>query len=272
MIHTADAAVGDDTAQHGGAGLHTSVVDGRLRCVLNRPAQLNALTPDLLLALGEAVQAAAIDPDIRSVTVEGAGDRSFSAGFDIKLLAAGGGASDGGQALDAAIQALAQCPKPTAALIRGFCMGAGFELALSCDFRVAALGSRFSVPATRIGTVYRPEGIDRICRELGPTVTKALFVIGREFDSEQAIRLGIVQEVVDADALQSTATLWTHVPDQGLAASRAHKHILEAITATPDRSPEFWAPLHRLRSESLASKERRSAIDDFSKRSGDGKG
>ena len=241
--------------------------DGRLRCVLNRPYALNALTPELLFALAAAVTGASEDPEIRAVVVEGAGDRAFSAGFDLKVLYALGARAHEGQPLETAIEALTACTKPTVAMVRGHCVGAGFDLAMSCDFRIATAGSRFSVPAIRIGTVYRPQSIERIWRTLGPTVTKALFVVGHVFDSEDALRAGIVQQVVEPDALEDAVLAWTDVPDQGAFASSAQKRIIAAFCTTSDRSPAFWAPLDQLRAESVASRERRKAVADFSNRS-----
>lgn len=242
--------------------------NGRLWCVLNRPYALNALTPELLFALAAAVTGASEDPEVRAVVVEGAGDRAFSAGFDLKVLHALGPGAHHGRPLETAVGALTACTKPTVAVVRGHCVGAGFDLAMACDFRIATAGSRFSVPAIRIGTVYRPQSIERIWRTLGPTVTKALFVVGHVFDADEALRAGIVQQVVAPDALDEVALSWTDVPDQGAFASSAQKRIIEAFGATSDRSPEFWAPLDQLRAESVASRERRRAVANFSNRSG----
>lgn len=257
MTATASTGTGEPDA------LLVDTVAGRLHCVLNRPQALNALTPALLFRLASAVMAASNDPRIRAVVVAGAGGRAFSAGFDIKVLHALGARAHDGQPLETAAGALATCSKPTVALINGHCVGAGFELAMACDFRVACPASTFSVPAVRIGAVYRPEGIERIWRTLGPTVTKALFVIGRRFDAQDALRCGIVQQVVEPDALEEAALAWTEVPDQGAFASSAHKRIIEALAAVPDRGSGFWAPLDELRADSVVSDERRTALARF---------
>lgn len=242
------------------------VVDGRLRCVLNRPHVLNALTPELLFELAEAVTRASEDPGVRAVVMEGVGNRAFSSGFDLKVLQALGARAHDGHPLETAIGAITACAKPTVAMVRGHCVGAGFDLAMSCDFRIATASSRFSVPAIGIGTVYRPQSIERIWRTLGPTVTKALFVVGHVFDADDALRAGIVQQVVEPDVLEEVALAWTDVPNQGAFASSAHKRIIEAFGATSDRSAAFWAPLDQLRAESVASRERRKAVADFSNR------
>lgn len=247
--------------------LRTRVVDGVLRCVLNRPAALNALTPAMLFELSDAVDAAGDDAAVHAVVVEGAGDRAFSSGFDIKVLAALGDQAHRGEPLERATGSLVSCLKPTVALVRGHCVGAGFDLAMSCDFRLATPGSRFSVPAVRIGTVYRPQSIERIWRVLGPTVAKALFVAGRVFDAEGALRVGIVQEVVEDFRCAEVVAGWTNVPEQGSFASAAHKQIIHAFGTTADRSQEFWEPLNELRRRSVASRERHQALHDFADRS-----
>lgn len=264
-----DIRAAADGAPEGAAGekpLYTIIDRGRIRCVLNRPASLNALTPELLFALAGVVRRASDDSTIRAVVVKGAGERAFSAGFDIKVLAALGDGAHRGEPLEAATEALASCLKPTVALVRGYCVGAGFDLAMSCDFRLATPGSTFSVPAIKIGTVYRPQAIERIWRILGPSVTKALFVLGHTFDAAEALRVGIVQQVVEPDVLDEAGDSWTDVPDGGTFASSAQKQIIEAFAATADRSSDFWAPLDQLRAESVKSRERWEALQEFSSR------
>lgn len=239
----------------------------RLKCTLNRPAALNALTPELLFALAVAVGDAGRDDDIRVVSVEGAGHKAFSAGFDIKVLAALDAEAHRGEPLETATEALVACPKPTIAVVRGYCVGAGLDLALSCDLRIAAEGSRFSVPAIKIGTVYRPQSIERIWRVLGPSTTKALFILGHEFSAEEALRVGIVEQVVPADQLEDSVRSWSAIPDKGVFASRAHKQIINAFSARTDLGESFWAPLDGLRQQSVQSKERQTALQDFTERS-----
>jgi len=249
------------------AVLITERLGPRLRCILNRPESHNALNPELLDSMATIIESTAAADDVLVVTIEGAGTRAFSAGFDIKVMAAVAGGPDWRRhALQRATNAVASCPKPTVALIRGFCFGAGFDLAMACDFRLATTESRFAVPAIKLGTVYEPRSIERIWNVLGPTVTKELFMLGREFSSSDALRAGIVQEVVEATNLQEAADRWTTIPPGGVQAVFAHKRIIDAFGATSDRSAEFWAPLDALRQQSLEAKERAAAVDAFTKR------
>lgn len=239
-------------------------IDGnRLRCILNRPSALNALTPQLLFDLASIVGGIGRDPGVSIVTIEGSGGKAFSAGFDLKVLASLGRQAHEGDPLAVANEAILNCSKPTVAIIDGFCLGAGLDTAMSCDFRIATTNSKFSIPALKIGTVYRPQSIEKIWRRLGSTVTKELFVLGREFSATEAYNAGIVQAVVEPEELDATVANWVKIPDPGISASQAHKTIIDAFEKTMDRSEEFWSPLDALRERSVDSKERQSAVKAF---------
>jgi len=245
--------------------LSWSVSDGLLRVVLNRPHALNALTPGLLFDLAEVLGEVAGEPEVRVVTLEGAGERAFSAGFDIKVLAAQGATAHEGRPLETATAALRGCPKPTIALVRGHCLGAGFDLAMSCDFCLCTPSARFAVPAITIGTVYDPHAIDRFRRRLGSTVAREIFVLGHAFTAADALRVGIVSAVLDAADVDVALSEWTAFRESDVAAVLAHKQILEALDATDDRSEQFWAPLEQLRTRSVESRERAEAVRAFAR-------
>lgn len=239
---------------------------GRLRCVINRPGSLNALTPELLFDLARIVRAAGADEEVRTVTIEGSGSAAFSAGFDIKVLAEQGAKAHRGDPLGTVSEAILSCPKTTIAVIRGHCVGAGLDLAMSCDFRVAAEGSRFSIPAVRLGTFYRPRAVERFFEVLGPSVAKALFVAAREYTGVEALRAGIIDDLVAPEHLEERVAEWSTVPEQGVAAAEAHKRLIDALAATPDRGPDFWAPFDELREHFLASGQRAEAVESFVRR------
>ncbi len=242
--------------------------DGWLRCILDRPEARNALHPDQLSELTDAVNQGATDPAVSIVTVEGAGGRAFSAGFDIKVLAELT-PQDAlhNPSLMRATAALRACPKPTLAIIAGYCLGAGLDLALSCDFRIATRGSRFGIPAVKLGTVYSARQIEHIVATLGSTLTKQLFVLGQEFDTESAYAVGLIQEILGDDDVDKAISHWVTLPNVGAYARNAHKRIIDALAAPATRSPEFWKPFDALRLASLQAGERRAtAIRDFKRR------
>src|SRR5260221_4946454 len=234
---------------------------GWLRCILDRPEALNALHPDQLSELTLAVNHGATDPAVNIVTVEGAGGRAFSAGFDIKVLAELS-PQDAlfNPSLTRATSALRACPKPTLAIIVGHCLGAGLDLALSCDFRIATSGSRFGIPAVKLGTVYSARQIEYILATLGSVLTKRLFVLGHEFDTESAYAVGLIQEVLSGDDLDEVVTRWVSLPDRGALARNAHKRIIDSLATPPTRPSEFWEPFDALRLTSLQASDRAPTV------------
>jgi enoyl-CoA hydratase len=236
--------------------------DDVLRLVLNRPDRRNALHPEQLAQLIDVVSD--VPDDVALVTLEGEGDAAFSAGFDIKVLAAAGPGERPSEKVFEAAAALAACPVPTLAVVRGFCLGAGFDLATACDFRIGIPSARFGVPAVRIATVYEPRSVDRIRRLVGPTVTKELFVLGREFDAERAVAVGLLQEVVAPDAIEEAVRGWIP-PNREVAA--AHKLMIDRLEARHDRPATTWPELDALRQRSVGGTDRQVALDRFVNRS-----
>lgn len=236
--------------------------DDVLRLVLDRPERRNALHPEQLAALIDVLSG--LPRDVALVTLEGAGDAAFSAGFDIKVLAAAGPGEHPSEKVFEAAGALAACPVPTLAVVRGFCLGAGFDLAMACDFRIGTPTARFGVPAVRIATVYEPRSVDRIRRLVGPTVTKELFVLGREFDADRAVAAGLLQEVVAPDAVGEAVRGWVP-PNRDVAA--AHKLMVDRLESRHDRPETLWWQLDGLRERSVAGADRQAALDQFVQRS-----
>lgn len=233
-----------------------------LRLVLNRPERRNALHPDQLAQLIGVVSD--LPDGVALVTLEGEGDAAFSAGFDIKVLAAAGPGERPSETVFHAAGALAACPVPTLAVVRGFCLGAGFDLATACDFRIGTPTARFGVPAVRIATVYQPGSVDRIRRLLGPTVTKELFVLGREFDADRAVAVGLLQEVVAPKAIDEAIRGWVP-PNREVA--EAHKLMIDRLEARYDRPDDLWPELDALRERSVSGADRQLALDRFAGRS-----
>lgn len=229
-----------------------------LRLVLDRPERRNALHPEQLAQLIGVVSD--VPDDVALVTLEGGGDAAFSAGFDLKVLAGAGPGERPSEKVFEAAGALAACPVPTLAVVRGFCLGAGFDLAMACDFRIGTPTARFGMPAVRIATVYEPRSVDRIRRLVGPTVTKELFVLGREFDAYRAVAVGLLQEVVAPGAVADAVRGWIP-PDREVAA--AHKRMVDRLEARGDRPETLWQELDALRERSVSGTDRQVALGRF---------
>lgn len=177
--------------------------------VLNRPTKLNAQNPLMGVELREAFARLAADGEVRVVILSGAGERAFSVGADIGEYSAGAwNANDGGQMwahfsqmAESYADALAQLPKPTIAAVRGYALGAGLELALCCDVRLAAADAKFGFPEVKLGIFPGMGGTQRLPRLVGPARAKDMIFSGEMVNADQALQMGLVSEVVAPEAL-----------------------------------------------------------------------
>jgi enoyl-CoA hydratase/carnithine racemase len=174
--------------------------EGRVgRIVIDRPDKRNAMTVDMRRVYGEAVRELSADETVRAIVVRGAGEEAFCAGGDVvefldlapHELVAWGKEMDTTEA----------CPKPVIAAIDGFALGAGFELALACDIRIATDRSQFALPEIRLGMMPGSGGSQRLLRLIGLSRAKYWILTGRRMDATEAERLGIVAKVVPVEGL-----------------------------------------------------------------------
>ncbi len=180
-------------------------VDGRVATfTLNRPDQRNAVDPGLAAALGDAVARFEADPEVWVGILTGAGP-NFCAGADLKAIAAGRGpelaTADGG------FGGWVRYPrtKPVIAAVRGFALAGGTELVLACDLVVASSGSFFGLPEVTRGILAAAGGLFRLPRAIPPARARELVLTGDRLGAEEALRLGLVNRVVDDGDVLSTA-------------------------------------------------------------------
>ncbi len=176
---------------------------GLLRTVaLARPEKRNALDAEHLDGLRDAFEDAGQDGAVRVVVLAATGT-AFSAGYDLTQSFEPG-------APDALVietmAAIRRCPRPTIACVQGAAFGAGLELALSCDFRLATAQAFFCLPPAKLGIAYAPEGLARLAAIVGLTRAKDLAFTGRVVAAAEALRLGLIDEVLaDAQTLEALA-------------------------------------------------------------------
>jgi enoyl-CoA hydratase/carnithine racemase len=177
--------------------------------ILNRPEKRNALNWSMMVELDAAINEAQKVTDIRAVLIRGEGS-GFSAGIDVTTFAEssahfGEHWRDNLFPLTAAYQSvtnkIATCSLPTIALLHGYCIGLGFEIALACDFRIAALGTKIGLPEARLGIIPDVGGTTRLTRLAGVARAKEYVMTGKNFDLNDAERWGILNAVVPAEAL-----------------------------------------------------------------------
>jgi 2-(1,2-epoxy-1,2-dihydrophenyl)acetyl-CoA isomerase len=187
--------------------------DGVGRLTLNRPDALNALDRATGEEILDALEELRDDESVRAVVLTGAG-RAFSAGGDIKEMARAGAELPEAffeellATLNRSILALAEMPKPVLAAVNGVAAGLGFNLALAADVRVAARGAEFTQAFLRLGLVPDGGGTFFLPRLVGWARATELVLTARTVSSEEALRLGIVNEVVDDSEFASTVDAW----------------------------------------------------------------
>ncbi len=175
---------------------------------LSQADKLNAMTLAMWDGLPDAVTALAGDPDVRAIVVRGDGAEAFSAGADISEFPEKRSTAEladrYSKSVGAGLTALAETRKPTIAMLHGVCVGGGGGIAVSCALRFADDRLRFSIPAARLGVVYEVEAISRLVQIVGPSYAFDILISGRTLDAEEALRIGLVNAVTTADALEGT--------------------------------------------------------------------
>src|SRR5271169_5938761 len=175
--------------------------------IFNNPERHNAVSLDMWEAAEGILADFAADKAIRVVVLTGAGGKAFVSGADISKFESERSSKEAidhyNAAVDRANTAVFEFPKPTIAMIRGYCIGGGVGLALCCDLRICSDNSRFAVPAAKLGLGYGYSGLKKFVDVVGPSFAKEIFYTARQFDAEEARMMGLVNRVVPADELES---------------------------------------------------------------------
>jgi len=173
--------------------------------IFNNPERRNAVSLEMWEATARILDDFGNDNAVRVVVLTGAGDKAFVSGADISRFENERANEEAftryNKAVERANAAVYDYPKPTIAMIRGFCIGGGVGLALSCDLRICSEDSRFAVPAAKLGLGYAYPGLKKLVDVVGPSFAKEIFYTARQFDAEEARRMGLVNRVVPAAEL-----------------------------------------------------------------------
>lgn len=209
--------------------------NGRIATVVfNRPHVRNAFNLAMWSALPGVVDGLARDPDVRAIVFRGAGEDAFASGADISEFRENRKDRASAEAYNArtaaATHALESCPKPTVAMVYGYCMGGAMATAMGCDLRFSADTGKFGIPAGRLGIIYGLHAVKRLVSLVGPAVAKDILFSARVLDAEEALRLGFVQRVVPAAELATyTYDYLARVVDNAPLTVQGAKVIVEAI-------------------------------------------
>jgi crotonobetainyl-CoA hydratase len=237
-------------------GIRTERRAGTLEVTIDRP-KANAIDSATSRALGEAFAGFRDDDELRVAILTAAGDRFFSAGWDM-VAAAEGDSEEWGPGGFAGLTELFELDKPVIAAVNGYAAGGGLELALACDLIVAVPDARLSVPEVRVGLVPDAGGVLRLPKRIPRALAMEMLLTGRPIDAERAARWGLVNRVVERNELLATAReLAADIESAAPLSVRAVKAI---VTATEQLSVEDG--YQALRGGSIPAYQRAMASED----------
>jgi enoyl-CoA hydratase/carnithine racemase len=186
--------------------LRDDIIPGVVRLTFNRPDKLNALSTPMLAQLSAELEQIRTDKSVRCVVLAGAGGKAFVAGADIAEYQGGKSAAFNAYQMESRciFDALESLPKPTIALVDGFALGGGFEIALCCDTIICSTNARFGLPEGRLGLSPGGGGTQRLVRAVGKYVASDVMLSGWRLTGERAHALGLAAECIASDALEET--------------------------------------------------------------------
>jgi enoyl-CoA hydratase/carnithine racemase len=203
--------------------------------VFNNPARRNAVSIEMWEAMPRVLDEFAADPQIRCIVLAGEGDKAFVSGADISQFEA---QRSGPQAVqryeelaEGAQAKLQMFDKPTVAMVRGYCLGAGVNIASVCDLRIAADDARFGIPAAKMGLGYRASSMKNLVDVVGAAFAKEIMITARQFSAAEAKDMGLVHRVVPAADLERfTREYCAAIAGNAPLTMRAAKRIIREVT------------------------------------------
>jgi enoyl-CoA hydratase/carnithine racemase len=222
-----------------------SAQGGVARIVLDQVAKHNAMSFSMWSDLPGAVNQALADPDVRVITVE----KAFCAGADISQFGEQRSGPDAvaayNNAVNAGYMALTEATKPTVAIIRGICFGGGMALAMSCDLRIGATGSRYRIPAGRLGLGYGYDAVMRLVRRLGPGPVAEILFTAKILTAEEARSYGVLQQLYPAESFTAEAAAYVGLIAENapLTLAAVKRTLLDVDRPEAERDPETVAKM-----------------------------
>ena len=206
----------------------------------NNPLRRNAVSVDMWQAIPDVLAEFEADPDIGVIVFTGAGDKAFVSGADISQFAeqrADRAANEVYSAQSAAAnRAMVRLSKPSIAMIRGYCIGGGMAVALTCDMRLCSEDARFAIPAARLGLGYGFDGIKTLADLVGPSYAKEIMFTARQFDAHEALRIGLVNKVTASGDLEAAVRDYAAMIGQNAPLTvKAAKMAVREAMKDPDR-------------------------------------
>ena len=238
----------------------------------NRPERRNALSPLLLFQLAELFKKLKEEDEVRCVVLRGAGDKAFSSGYDIAAIPAGVSPEvleelRKKNPMDTALEAITTFPYPVIAMINGVAFGAGCEVAVTCDIRIAGDSARLGMPPAKLGLVYMPAGLQRFVNVVGLAQAKEIFFTGRYYPVARAKEMGLVNySVPDRQLATFTEEMAQEIAGNAPLSLKGMKTIFNSLLRYQKISPEDLNAAQMLVAQTLGSEDLKEGRKAFAEK------
>lgn len=229
--------------------------------IFNRPEKRNALTPLMLFQLADLLQSIREEEEIRCLVLRGAGDKAFTAGYDISDIPSNmtpemAAAFKEKNPLQTGLQSIIDFPYPVIAMLNGHAFGAGCDLAMTCDLRIAAENAQMGLPPAKLGLIYQPDGILRMINIVGLANAKEIFFTGRSYPAPKAKEMGLVQYVLPQDQLASfTYEMAREISENAPLSLKGMKFIFNKIFLSQKLDPGDADEIEKIRVQAFNSED-----------------
>lgn len=226
---------------------------------LNRPDKGNSLTVEVLRGLILALREWAGEDECRVVVVRGAGEKAFCGGFEVGAIPTEAGHENASvfmteNPVEGALMALKEYPYPTIAMLNGYAVGAGFNLAMCCDLRLAADHVRMGIPPAKLGLVYPPDGLRQVVEAIGMARAREVFFTGRIYGPAEVKEMGLVHHMMPAAELEKAVyETAREIADNAPLSLKGMKRILAMIASSTSFSATDLKEARRLVAVSFMS-------------------
>ncbi|KKK38652.1 hypothetical protein WQ57_07680 [Mesobacillus campisalis] len=232
---------------------------------INRPEKRNALTYDMWLDLADLVDACNSNPEIKVIIFRSTTGKAFSAGADIGEFKTMRYTAEGAEKYNDATMVLeekiAQSIKPSIAMISGFCVGGGCEIAVACDFRFSDSTGRFGITPAKLGLIYNTPGTKNLVDLVGPSNAKDILFTGRIINAEEAMQMGLINRMIEPVQLeQETYEFARLICQNAQMAVRGSKTIINKVLHGDVKDSEETAELVL---QSFVSDDYREGVSAF---------
>lgn len=203
--------------------------------VFDNPERRNAVSVEMWEAIPQVLGDFAADAAIRVVVLTGAGDKAFVSGADIsqfeKVRSSAEAVERYEQIGERAQASIAGFEKPVIAMIRGYCLGGGLNVANLCDLRIAAEDARFGIPAARMGLGYRASSMKKLLDIVGKSAALEIMITARQFSAAEALAIGLVHQVVPVPELETATRAYCEmIAANAPLTMRAAKRIIREVS------------------------------------------